>query len=259
MIENYTVEDHAYRLYRERGGDVTQLPSHWVTALDISALDHMRMLQAVQPFIDSSISKTVNVPADYPFNAFEDLYLEAWRAGLKGLSTYRPNAIVGQVLVADAPAGTLGAVATDDGSKPDFDGSDPDRRLRLDTVPEPTLASLRWRKRPRPEGGNPAWCYMVDHPHGSFALFIGHIENGGNHPFEVWVNGAEQPRGLGALAKSLSMDMRSNDHGWLKAKLDSGCRAWWPDSRSLCITDARSWACSRSPSWRSPARPFWTP
>jgi ribonucleoside-diphosphate reductase alpha chain len=68
-------------------------------------------------------------------------------------------------------------------------------------------------------------AYRVDHPRGRFALFIGPIENGGKHPFEVWVNGAEQPRGLGALAKSLSMDMRSNDHGWLKAKLDSLMRA----------------------------------
>ncbi|MVF23983.1 adenosylcobalamin-dependent ribonucleoside-diphosphate reductase [Methylocaldum sp. BRCS4] len=234
-IEEYAVEDHAYRLYREAGGDVSNLPSHWVTALEISALEHMRMLQAVQPFIDSSISKTVNVPADYPFEAFEDLYLEAWHAGLKGLATYRPNTIVGQVLVADSSTGTLSAAATDEGQKPDFDRSDPDRRLRLDAVPEPTLASLRWRKRPRPVGGNPAWCYMVDHPRGSFALFIGHIENGGKHPFEVWINGAEQPRGLGALAKSLSMDMRSNDHGWVKAKLDSLMKAHGDDGFELAL------------------------
>jgi ribonucleoside-diphosphate reductase alpha chain len=50
---------------------------------------------------------------------------------------------------------------------------------------------------------------------------VGHIENGSRYPFEVWINGAEQPRGLGALAKSLSMDMRSEDRGWLKAKLES--------------------------------------
>jgi ribonucleoside-diphosphate reductase alpha chain len=62
---------------------------------------------------------------------------------------------------------------------------------------------------------------MVDHPRGSFAVFVGHLENGEPAPFEVWINGAEQPRGLGALAKSLSMDMRSNDRGWLKTKLES--------------------------------------
>ena len=226
--KEYLVEDHAYRLFRELGGDVKNLPGDWVTALEISARDHMRMLEAVQPFVDSSISKTVNVPASYPFENFKDLYLEAWKAGLKGLATYRPNAIVGQVLVAETPAEPEAASG-------DFDPSDPDRRLRLESIPEPALASLRWRKRPRPAGGNPAWCYMVDHPRGSFALFVGHVANGENHPFEVWVNGAEQPRGLGALAKSLSMDMRSNDRGWLKAKLDSLAKAHGDDGFELAM------------------------
>ncbi|UZR28229.1 adenosylcobalamin-dependent ribonucleoside-diphosphate reductase [Methylococcus mesophilus] len=219
----YPVEDHAYRLYRAMAGE-RPLPSAFVTALDISALDHMRMLAAVQPYIDSSISKTVNVPADYPYADFQNLYLEAWKAGLKGLATYRPNPVTGAILEA-APATGV--------SRPEFDESDPDRRLRLDEVPTPALASLRWRRRPRPAGGNPAWSYLIDHPLGSFAVFIGHVEDHGSHPFEVWVNGAEQPRGLGALAKSLSMDMRSNDRGWLKAKLESLMKAHGDDGFEL--------------------------
>ena len=80
-----------------------------MSALDLTAEQHLRMLVAVQPFIDSSISKTVNVPADYPFEAFKELYLEAWKAGLKGLATYRPNAghgcgAVGRASPADGPA-----------------------------------------------------------------------------------------------------------------------------------------------------------
>ena len=97
----YRVEDHAFRVYREMygiGDDPAQLPPHFVTALDIGALDHMRMSTAVQPYIDTAISKTVNVPADYPFADFRDLYVEAWRSGLKGLTNYRPNAVVGSVL-----------------------------------------------------------------------------------------------------------------------------------------------------------------
>ena len=62
---------------------------------------------------------------------------------------------------------------------------------------------------------------MIEHPHDHFALFVGHVENGKPHPFEVWVNGSEQPRGLGAVAKTLSMDMRANDPGWLRLKLDT--------------------------------------
>jgi ribonucleoside-diphosphate reductase alpha chain len=226
----YTVEDHAYRLYRDGGGNVAALPGHWVTALELSALDHMRMVAAVQPFIDSAISKTVNVPADYPFTAFKDLYLEAWTAGLKGLATYRPNDVTGAVLSV-VPA----MVSAADGPIPQDLVSDTDRRVRLEQVPEPPLASLRWQHRPRPAGGNPAWTFMVDHPRGSFALFVGHIENGERHPFEVWVNGAEQPRGLGALAKSLSMDMRSEDRGWLGRKLDSLMRTAGDDGFELAM------------------------
>ena len=224
----YPVEDHAYRLFRAGGGGATKLPAHWVTALDISALDHLRMLEAVQPFVDSAISKTVNVAADYPFEEFKDLYVQAWKAGLKGLATYRPNPVTGAVLsVAPVPASAAPAVQ-------DL-VSDADRRLRLETVPAPALASLRWQHRPRPANGNPAWCYFVDHPLGSFVVFVGHIADGDPVPFEVWVNGAEQPRGLGALAKSLSMDMRSADHGWLWRKLDSLMRAAGDDGFDLAM------------------------
>jgi len=48
--------------------------------------------------VDTSISKTVNVPADYPFADFESLYRFAWKSGLKDLATYRPNAVLGSVL-----------------------------------------------------------------------------------------------------------------------------------------------------------------
>ena len=97
----YQVEDHAWRLYKAQGGDVSHLPDYFVNALAMTAEEHIAMMQAVQPFIDTSISKTVNVPADYPYDDFKDLYAKAWKARLKGLATYRPNAIVGSVLEAE--------------------------------------------------------------------------------------------------------------------------------------------------------------
>ncbi len=94
----YSVEDHAWRMYRELGGDVSKLPDYFVSALEMSATDHIAMMEAVQPFVDTAISKTVNVPADYPYDDFKGLYMQAWHARLKGLATYRPNAILGSVL-----------------------------------------------------------------------------------------------------------------------------------------------------------------
>ncbi|MDO8906181.1 adenosylcobalamin-dependent ribonucleoside-diphosphate reductase [Hydrogenophaga sp.] len=101
----YAVEDHAWRLYRELGGDVEQLPDYFVNALAMTASEHIAMMEAVQPFVDTAISKTVNVAADYLFDDFKDLYQKAWRAHLKGMATYRPNSILGSVLDTGSTAG----------------------------------------------------------------------------------------------------------------------------------------------------------
>jgi ribonucleoside-diphosphate reductase alpha chain len=95
---------------------------------------------------------------------------------------------------------------------------DPDRRLVLRSIAAPILGSLRWPGRPHFPAGNPAWTYIVecDEP---FAVFVGHTESARPHAFEVWVNGAEQPRGLGAVAKTLSADMRTQDRAWVAKKL----------------------------------------
>jgi len=210
--KDYSVEDHAWRVFKQQGGDVNKLPPAFVSALDISAIDHMKMVAAVAPYIDTSISKTVNVPADYPYDDFKDLYTEAWKAGLKGLATYRPNSVLGSVL----------SVAPEKKEEQPQDFVfDQDRRIVLEVTPNPALASLRWPGRPALTAGSEGWVsQVVKHPLGSFVAFVSHTTNGKNHPFEVWVNGSEQPRGLGALAKSLSMDMRTRDPVWVRMKLE---------------------------------------
>ncbi len=211
--KDYPVEDHAWRVYKQMGGDVAKLPPAFVTALEISAIDHMKMVAAVAPYIDTSISKTVNVPAEYPYEDFKDLYTEAWKAGLKGLATYRPNSVLGSVL-------SVTPEKKEDEQPQDF-VFDQDRRIVLEAAPNPALASLRWPGRPKLTAGSTGWVsQVVKHPLGSFVTFVSHTTNGKNHPFEVWVNGSEQPRGLGALAKSLSMDMRTRDPVWVRMKLE---------------------------------------
>jgi ribonucleoside-diphosphate reductase alpha chain len=106
-VSEYDVEDHAWRLYRALGGDTSKLPEYFVSALAMPAAGHIAMMESVQPYVDTAISKTVNVSADYPYEDFKELYREAWKAGLKGLATYRPNTIVGAVLQTDAPAQAL--------------------------------------------------------------------------------------------------------------------------------------------------------
>jgi ribonucleoside-diphosphate reductase alpha chain len=212
-FKEYAVEDHAWRLYKHLKGADAPLTPAFVTALEMSALSHETMVAAVAPFIDTAISKTVNVPVDYPYADFQNLYLEAWQSGLKGLATYRPNSVLGAVLSV-TPASPATPLRLDDANQ----------RLALERLPAAVLSSLRWPGRPELPGGNLAWSFMVHHPFGDFALFVGELpgeEGGGPQPFEVWVNGAEQPRGLGAMAKTLSMDLRANDPSWLQLKLDA--------------------------------------
>jgi ribonucleoside-diphosphate reductase alpha chain len=211
-MREYPVEDHAFRLWKARGGSAAALPPAFRNALQISARDHMAMQAAIQPYICAAISKTVNVPEDYPFEDFEHLYLEAWRAGLKGITTYRPNSVLGSVLSVEGEA------------PQDLDQSEPDRRIRISDAPQVALAALRWPHRPKLTAGSPSWTYMIEAPTSRFAVFVGHVENGRSQPFEVWVNGEQTPRGMGALAKNLSMDMRAQDPAWLDLKLESLAR-----------------------------------
>jgi ribonucleoside-diphosphate reductase alpha chain len=97
------VEDYAYRLFRERFGADAALPDYFVNAQTLSPQDHLNVQAAAQKYIDSSISKTINVPAEISFDEFKNIYLSAYEMGCKGCTTYRPNAVTGAVLETRAP------------------------------------------------------------------------------------------------------------------------------------------------------------
>ncbi|MEM7074463.1 MAG: adenosylcobalamin-dependent ribonucleoside-diphosphate reductase [Pseudomonadota bacterium] len=91
------VVDYAVQMWRGKFGD-RPLPDYFVSAQTLAPADHVKMQAAAQKWIDSSISKTINVPADIGFEAFKDVYMQAWDTGCKGCTTYRPNDVTGSVL-----------------------------------------------------------------------------------------------------------------------------------------------------------------
>ncbi|MDH3859333.1 MAG: ribonucleoside-diphosphate reductase, adenosylcobalamin-dependent, partial [Gammaproteobacteria bacterium] len=93
----HTISDYAWRLWQQQEGN-EHLPDYFASALSLSPRAHLAMQAAVQPHVDSAISKTINVPGEYEFGAFKDLYLEAYRQGLKGCTTFRPNEVTGAIL-----------------------------------------------------------------------------------------------------------------------------------------------------------------
>ena len=102
MLENgatkdFILTDYAIRRWLETSG-TKGLPAGFVTASELPVRDHIAMQAALQPFVDNSISKTINVPSDCHFSEFKQIYDLAYDQGLKGCTTFRPNPITGTVL-----------------------------------------------------------------------------------------------------------------------------------------------------------------
>ena len=96
-----TVKDYAVDLWGDK-----PLDGRFVTAQTLTPGDHVWMQATVQKYVDTSISKTVNCPADISFDAFKTVYMEAWKLGCKGCTTYRPNEVTGSILsVSDESTG----------------------------------------------------------------------------------------------------------------------------------------------------------
>ena len=96
-----TVQDYSYRLYQQMkadGCDVVDDPP-FITALEMSVDDHIKMLASIAYNVDMSVSKTINVPSDYPYDKCKDIYIECWESGIKGCTIFRPNEIRHGVLL----------------------------------------------------------------------------------------------------------------------------------------------------------------
>ncbi|MBI2260743.1 MAG: adenosylcobalamin-dependent ribonucleoside-diphosphate reductase [Caulobacterales bacterium] len=160
------VEDYALTVWRRLHGDAPPPGDAFVTAQTLTPAQHLRMQAAAQEMIDSSISKTVNCPEDIAFDAFADVYVEGWRLGCKGLTTYRPNAVTGSVLSA-APAAASGASVAPDPAPP---------------------AEIRLSPRPEALAGSTYKIKWPDSPHAVYVTLNDVQGPDGPQPFEIFVN-----------------------------------------------------------------------
>ena len=162
------VSDYAYRLFRDLKGPDAPLPEYFVDAQSLAPADHLVTQAAVQDYIDSSISKTINVPEDFPFSAFADVYMKAYDMGCKGCTTYRPSPVRGAVLEVKKdkkePAPTI---AVEDTTTP---------LARPETLPGLTY-KLRW-----PESDHAIYITVND------IMVEDSKGRGQRRPFEVFIN-----------------------------------------------------------------------
>ncbi len=102
VLSRVRVESYALAQWRAAArGD--PLPDTFVTAATTRPHDQLAMQAALQPHVDNAISKTTNVAPDIPFADFAGIYRDAWEAGLKGCTVFRPNAVTGEVLSGPEP------------------------------------------------------------------------------------------------------------------------------------------------------------
>lgn len=166
------IDDYAYRAFRHQGGAHAALPTAFVTAGDLKPADHLAMQAALQPFVDSAISKTINCPEDMSFDAFQNIYLDAFDQGLKGCTTYRPNPVTGAVLSKpapdrrDAPAHAQPPVSSD--GRIDTAADLPARDAELDG----TTYKIKW----------------PDSPHALYVTINDSVHDGQRRPFEIFIN-----------------------------------------------------------------------
>lgn len=175
-----TVEDYAHAQFRRQFGTKTPLPDTFVRAGDLTPAEHLAMQAALQPFVDSAISKTINCPEDISFEDFKNVYLEAYALGLKGCTTYRPNPVTGAVLQPVAtppPEPVLGKSA---------------RPGLTEISPAPERSGVVYMARPlEREGVLAGYTYKLKWPASDHAIYvtINDIERDGRRrPFEIFIN-----------------------------------------------------------------------
>jgi len=131
-VEVYSYELLAYRALINANAlpftddPAARLPEYFVAADDISPKEHVDIQAASQKWIDSSISKTANVPTDYPYEDFKDIYFYAYKQGLKGCTTFRfnPAAFQGVLVKETDLANTLYRFELEDGSVIELKGNE---------------------------------------------------------------------------------------------------------------------------------------
>jgi ribonucleoside-diphosphate reductase alpha chain len=173
------VSDYAWCLYRKMKGEGAPLTDAFVDSQGLDPSDHVRMQAVVQKHIDSAVSKTINVPEDIDFEAFKEVYFEAYEAGCKGLTTYRPNEVTGAVL-------ELNDAKTE--NEPELPLGKPAAKRR-DALDAGAVVYLT-KPLGRPEV-LPGQTYKVRWPESDHALYItinDIVADGRRRPFEMFMN-----------------------------------------------------------------------
>jgi ribonucleoside-diphosphate reductase alpha chain len=182
--------------------DINEVPdlvrNTFVVSADISAEEHVRMQAALQAFVDNSLSKTVNFTENATVEDVAKVYMLAWELGCKGITVYVTGSREKVVLETRATAQKKENVPYIQNFQPE-PGTDLDHDISKDEIAA-QLAGWHETKKPRPRAliGQ---TYSVETPLGK--AFITINQNGGNHPFEVFINTAKAGSETAAVSEAI--------------------------------------------------------
>jgi ribonucleoside-diphosphate reductase alpha chain len=167
------VVDYACREFHALKGDDAKLPDYFTDSRTLAPEAHIVMQAAVQKFIDSSISKTVNLPDDIAFEDFKDVYLRAYELGCKGCTTYRPNIVTGAVL----------SPAESEKESTEADDAVPESQPGIVYMTQPL-------ERPEELVGKTYKLRWPESEHAFYVTVNDIVQDGRRRPFEVFINSA---------------------------------------------------------------------
>ncbi|MFT3732216.1 MAG: adenosylcobalamin-dependent ribonucleoside-diphosphate reductase [Hyphomicrobium sp.] len=174
-----TIEDYAYREFRRAFGADAPLTDAFVKADTLAPAEHIAMQAALQPYVDSAISKTINCPEDLAFEDFREIYRQAFDLGLKGCTTYRPNPVTGAIL----------SKAT-----PEAEGASSARTIPATRRKEDPAASgdvVYMTKPLERDAALEGVTYKIKWPASAHALYVtinDIMRDGRRRPFEIFIN-----------------------------------------------------------------------
>jgi ribonucleoside-diphosphate reductase alpha chain len=180
-----TVTDLALRRFRALKGEEAPLTPAFVDAQSLEPGAHLAIQAAVQKYVDSSVSKTINLPEEIGFEAFKDVYRRAYELGCKGCTTYRPSPVRGAVL--EAPKR---AEATGGGAKPSEPTPTGEPIPAEPIAGEPSSVVYMTKPLDRPEA-LPGRTYKLTWPESDHAIYItvnDVVQDGRRRPFEIFIN-----------------------------------------------------------------------
>jgi ribonucleoside-diphosphate reductase alpha chain len=181
------ISDYAYRLFRRLKGQDTPLPAAFVDSQSIEPSAHVVMQATVQKFIDSSVSKTINLPAELSFEAFVNVYSQAYDLGCKGCTTYRPNPVTGAVIEASGQARSAPGAPDSQGPGP---GPEPSPEAAAEAELSPGEVVYMTEPLDRPPA-LPGRTYKLRWPESDHAIYItlnDVVQEGRRRPFEIFIN-----------------------------------------------------------------------